>query len=352
MLRARRDRRPPPGPVRDAAARWRRRACPGVIVPRKTVGELRKLLDESDGAVDIALSDTQIRFAFGDVVLTSKLIDGTFPDYERVIPTDNDKMLKVDVQGVRPGRRPRLHHLDREDARGEAGRRPRQGASRPPARRPAPPPRRSRSRYEAAPLEIGFNARYLLDIAEQIEGGGRASCGRCRLARPLVRDGADEQRALRPDADAGVTAPPISALAYSLRRRNRRSAGPSGRAPAPADRVPQLSPLRLDRGRAGGADRPPTARARPTSSRRSPSWRRAAACAGPASTRSPPSRSGGDAAAWAVAASSTRRMAGSRSAPAWSRPRTKAACRAGSCGSTAGRRTSQTRSACMSRPCG
>ena len=45
---------------------------PGVIVPRKTVGELRKLLDESDGAVDIELSDTKIRFAFGNVTLTSQ----------------------------------------------------------------------------------------------------------------------------------------------------------------------------------------------------------------------------------------------------------------------------------------
>ena len=53
---------------------------PGVIVPRKTVGEVRKLLDESDGSVDIELSDTRIRFAAGNVTLVSKLIDGTFPD--------------------------------------------------------------------------------------------------------------------------------------------------------------------------------------------------------------------------------------------------------------------------------
>jgi hypothetical protein len=68
---------------------------PGVIVPRKTVGEVRKLLDESDGSVDIELSDTRIRFATGGVTLVSKLIDGTFPDYERVIPTGNDKVLNV-----------------------------------------------------------------------------------------------------------------------------------------------------------------------------------------------------------------------------------------------------------------
>lgn len=70
---------------------------PGIIVPRKAVGELRKLVDEIDGAVEIELSDTKIRFAFDTVVLTSKLIDGTFPDYERVIPSNNDKTLEADA---------------------------------------------------------------------------------------------------------------------------------------------------------------------------------------------------------------------------------------------------------------
>ena len=68
---------------------------PGVIVPRKTVNELRKLLDEASGDVEVALSDTRIQFQVGPVVLTSKLIDGTFPEYERVIPRDNDKVLRV-----------------------------------------------------------------------------------------------------------------------------------------------------------------------------------------------------------------------------------------------------------------
>src|SRR5690606_11691404 len=60
---------------------------PGVIIPRKTVGELQKLVDEPDVAVTVELSETKIRFTIGSVVLTSKLIDGTFPDYQRVIPT-------------------------------------------------------------------------------------------------------------------------------------------------------------------------------------------------------------------------------------------------------------------------
>ena len=68
---------------------------PGVIIPRKTVNELRKLLDEVSGNVEIGLSDTRIQFHVDQVLLTSKLIDGTFPEYERVIPRGNDKILRV-----------------------------------------------------------------------------------------------------------------------------------------------------------------------------------------------------------------------------------------------------------------
>ena len=66
-------------------------SMPGVIVPRKTVAELRKLLEEATGDIACALSDTRIQFTVGNVMLTSKLIDGTFPEYERVIPRDNEK---------------------------------------------------------------------------------------------------------------------------------------------------------------------------------------------------------------------------------------------------------------------
>src|SRR5260221_471957 len=79
--------------LREGAA-----AMPGVIIPRKTVLELRKLLDESQEEVQIALSETKIRFAVGEAALTSKLIDGTFPDYDRVIPSDNNKLLDVDCK--------------------------------------------------------------------------------------------------------------------------------------------------------------------------------------------------------------------------------------------------------------
>src|SRR3546814_9179359 len=80
-------------PLPDAA-----KDMPGVIVPRKTVTELRRLVDGIDDPVEIALSDTKIRFAFGSTDLTSKLIDGTLPDNKRVIPAGNDKVLEVDCK--------------------------------------------------------------------------------------------------------------------------------------------------------------------------------------------------------------------------------------------------------------
>src|SRR3984885_5296206 len=69
---------------------------PGIIIPRKTVSEVQRLLDEPDAEVTVELSPGKIRFTVGAVILTSKLIDGTFPDYARVIPLGNDKELIVD----------------------------------------------------------------------------------------------------------------------------------------------------------------------------------------------------------------------------------------------------------------
>src|ERR1700732_3560239 len=71
---------------------------PGVIIPRKTVLELRKLVEESEEEVQIGLSETKIPSTIGEAALTSKLIDGTFPDYDRVIPSNNDKVLEVDCK--------------------------------------------------------------------------------------------------------------------------------------------------------------------------------------------------------------------------------------------------------------
>ena len=58
-----------------------------VIIPRKTVIELERLLEDSDEAIRIDIAPTQVRFQFGNVELVSKLVEGKFPDYQRVIPT-------------------------------------------------------------------------------------------------------------------------------------------------------------------------------------------------------------------------------------------------------------------------
>ncbi|MEE3316164.1 MAG: DNA polymerase III subunit beta, partial [Pseudomonadota bacterium] len=70
---------------------------PGVIVPRKTVNELRKLLDDDEVQIAVSVSETKVRFATPEITLTSKVIDGTFPDYSRVIPTGNTRQLEVDA---------------------------------------------------------------------------------------------------------------------------------------------------------------------------------------------------------------------------------------------------------------
>jgi DNA polymerase-3 subunit beta len=71
------------------------------IVPRKTVVELTKLLADSDDEVSIELSGTQAAFSFGAIELVSKLIDGKFPDYTRVIPTQHKNRLQIEREPLR-----------------------------------------------------------------------------------------------------------------------------------------------------------------------------------------------------------------------------------------------------------
>jgi DNA polymerase-3 subunit beta len=66
-----------------------------VILPRKTVLELSRQLSDNDDPLEITLTPTQARFSFGNIELVSKLIDGKFPDYERVIPQHHTKLIKL-----------------------------------------------------------------------------------------------------------------------------------------------------------------------------------------------------------------------------------------------------------------
>ena len=146
---------------------------PDVIVPRKAVGELRKLLDESlDGNVQIDLSASKIRFTLGGeggVVLTSKLIDGTFPDYSRVIPTGNDKLLKVDPKEFFRGV-DRVATIATEKTRAvKMGLEPDKVVLSVTSPDNGTATEELAAEYKADGFEIGFNANYLKDILDQID---------------------------------------------------------------------------------------------------------------------------------------------------------------------------------------
>ena len=147
---------------------------PDVIVPRKAVGELRKLLDEAlDGNVEIDLSASKIRFTLGGeggVVLTSKLIDGTFPDYSRVIPTGNDKLLKVDPKSFFQGV-DRVATIATEKTRAvKMGLEPDKVTLSVTSPDNGTAAEELPAHYGADGFEIGFNANYLKDILQQIDG--------------------------------------------------------------------------------------------------------------------------------------------------------------------------------------
>ena len=142
---------------------------PGIIIPRKTVGELQKLIDNPELIIGIEISDSKIRLSIGSVVLTSKLIDGTFPDYGRVIPSGNDKRLtvnraefavSVDRVSTISSERGRAVKLSMADGRMTlAVTNPDSGSA----------TEEIEVDYDASPLDIGFNARYLLDITAQLD---------------------------------------------------------------------------------------------------------------------------------------------------------------------------------------
>lgn len=143
---------------------------PGIIVPRKTVIEVQRLIEDNEAEVQIQLSNAKIRFSIGDVVLTSKLIDGTFPDYARVIPSGNDKELVVDKKDFEAAV-DRVSTVSSERGRAvklslSAGKlvlsvtNPDSGSA----------TEEIEVEYDGDPIDIGFNSRYLLDIAGQLDG--------------------------------------------------------------------------------------------------------------------------------------------------------------------------------------
>jgi DNA polymerase-3 subunit beta len=174
------------GPLPDNAS-----DMPGVIVPRKTVGELRKLLDDDDTQIAVSVSETKVRFATPDITLTSKVIDGTFPDYSRVIPQGNTKRLEVDaaefaravdrVATVSQERSRAVKLSLDEDRLVLSVNAPDTGAAE----------EELAVAYADEPLEIGFNAKYLLEIASQVDRENAVFLFNSSGDPTLMREGSD-----------------------------------------------------------------------------------------------------------------------------------------------------------------
>ena len=164
---------------------------PGVIVPRKTVGELKKLLDDDDATIAVSVSETKIRFATPEITLTSKVIDGTFPDYTRVIPIQNTKMLTVDAKefsnavdrvATVSSERSRAVKLTLEEDRLTLSvNAPDSGAA----------TEELSVAYSDERMEIGFNAKYLQEISNQVDRENAVFMFNSAGDPTLMREGTD-----------------------------------------------------------------------------------------------------------------------------------------------------------------
>ena len=168
------------------------KGMPGIIVPKKTVSEVQKLLEGAEGDVKVEVSDTKIRFTLNGVVLLSKLIEGTFPDYERVTPKNNDKEMNVDraafatavdrVSTIASDRGGKAVKLSMKDGSLELSvTNPDHGT----ASEELP------VAFEPESFEIGFNARYLLDIVGQIRSENAVFLFNDAGSPTLVRESGD-----------------------------------------------------------------------------------------------------------------------------------------------------------------
>jgi DNA polymerase-3 subunit beta len=165
---------------------------PGVIVPRKTVGELRKLLDDDEMEIAVSVSETKVRFATPDITLTSKVIDGTFPDYTRVIPQGNTRKMEVDASDFAQAvdrvatvssERSRAVKLQLDEDRLVLSvNAPDSGAAE----------EELVVAYGDDRLEIGFNAKYLLEIASQVDRENAVFLFNSSGDPTLMREGNDQ----------------------------------------------------------------------------------------------------------------------------------------------------------------
>jgi DNA polymerase-3 subunit beta len=169
------------------------KGMPGIIVPRKAVLEVVKLFEAADGDVNVSLSASKIRFAAQDLVLTSKLIDGTFPDYERVIPRHNDKTLELDTKTFASAV-DRVSTISMEKGRAVklqiGGNKVTLTVNNPDS---GSAEEEIVCSYDADPIDIGFNSRYLMDVAGQVKSDAMVFNLADAGSPTIVRDPGDEQ---------------------------------------------------------------------------------------------------------------------------------------------------------------
>ncbi|MGL1922375.1 MAG: DNA polymerase III subunit beta [Hyphomicrobiales bacterium] len=165
---------------------------PGIIIPRKTVGELHKLLEKDDENVAISLSDSKIEFRIGQTVVTSKLIDGNYPDYNRVIPDNNQNAMTVET-------RPLTKAVDRvSTVANDRGRAIKLALAKDILTLEVNNPDSGHAEeelpveYSDVNLEIGFNAKYMLDVLSQLEGENVEFLFADSVDPVLVKDQGDE----------------------------------------------------------------------------------------------------------------------------------------------------------------
>jgi DNA polymerase-3 subunit beta len=166
----------------------------GIIIPRKAVGEMRRLLDDAPEVVTVSASTNKIGIEVGPATLTSKLIEGSFPNYARVIPRDNKRVLKVvnrdfasavDRVSTISAERLRSVKLSLDDdkltitaSHAETG----QGVE------------ELVAAYQEPAMEIGFNSKYLIEVSQQVQG----------LEAEFVFNDAASPALVRDPTDAGV----------------------------------------------------------------------------------------------------------------------------------------------------
>ena len=143
---------------------------PGIIIPRKTISEIQKLTLENDGDVEVKISENKLKFVFNSIEVTSKVIDGTFPDYQRVIPFQNDKAMTVKTNTL-------TNAVDRvATLSSERGRAVKLSLKDNSLTLSVTSPEAGTAieeisvGFKGEDFEIGFNSKYLLDILSQLSG--------------------------------------------------------------------------------------------------------------------------------------------------------------------------------------